>query len=219
MKKAIVLGGSGLIGSALLQLLLGDNRYGEIVSIGRKELDMQHPKLKQRTGDLFQMESFLAEFQDGDDLFIAIGTTKAKTPNRDLYEKIDLGIPLTAARLAKETGMKHVAIVSAANAKEKSNIWYSAMKGRMENKIKALGLNHVVFARPSLLLGNRQENRAGERLATFVITKLDFLIPKKQKAIPAKTVAISMIVLCNAPFKKAIWTNDELFELAHSNPA
>lgn len=219
MKKAIVLGGSGLIGTALLHLLLDDNRYGEIVSIGRKQLDMQHPKLKQVTGDLFQMESFSIEFQDGDDLFIAIGTTKAKTPNRDLYEKIDVGIPITATQLAKETGMKHVAIVSSANAKENSSIWYSAMKGRMENQVKALGLNHVVFVRPSLLLGNRKEKRAGERLATFVMTKLDFLIPKKQKAIPAKTVAKSMIVLCNEPFKKAIWTNDELFELAHSYPA
>jgi uncharacterized protein YbjT (DUF2867 family) len=214
MKKAILLGASGLIGGHILDLLLTDKRYDKVVAIGRKELQLANKKLKQVKGDLFNMSSFEAEFQDGDDLFIAIGTTQAKTPDKKKYEAIDYGIPVAAAELAVEKSIANVAVVSSMGADSKSKIFYSALKGKMENAISDLPIKNLNIVRPSLLLGDRNENRLGERMATFFMTNLSFLIPKKHKAIQGRDVAKAMIVLVNQEHEKIIWMNDELHELA-----
>ena len=217
MKKAIILGGSGLVGQALLQLILADNRYNEIIAIGRKPLNIDNPKLKQVTGNLFEMDAFASEFQDGDDLYIAIGTTKAKTPDKKQYEKIDLGIPVAAVKLAERAGIENVCTVSSMGANPKSRIFYSRLKGKMEQLVLTAGIANNTIVRPSMLLGPRQEKRVGESIGKKLMTALDFIIPPKSKAIHVQTVARAMIALNNQQFSKPIWTNDELFKLAASN--
>ncbi len=216
MKKAVVLGASGLVGSKLLQLLLDDDRYDQVVTIGRKKLDLNHKKLKQVQGDLFNMNAFAAEFQDGDDLFIAIGTTRAKTPDKKQYEAIDYGIPVAAGKLAAEKGIKNVVVVSSMGANAKSSIFYTSLKGRMEDDLQKLDFENLNLVRPSLLLGDRDENRTGENISAFIMTRLDFIIPKKHKAISGQQVAKAMLTLANQPFIKHIWLNDELHALADS---
>lgn len=214
MKKAIVLGASGLIGGHVLKLLLADDRYQQIVVIGRRELPISSDKLKQVTGDMFNMETFGAELQDGDDLFIAIGTTKAKTPDKKTYEAIDLGIPVAAAQIAAGGNVKNVIVVSSMGANPTSSIFYTALKGKMEELITKLGFENLVIVRPSLLLGNRDERRMGERLGALFMTTLDFIIPDKHKAIRGESVAKAMITLANRSHTKDIWMNNELHQLA-----
>jgi uncharacterized protein YbjT (DUF2867 family) len=217
MKKAILLGASGLIGSHILKLLLADDRYGSVITIVRRELPIQHPKLKQAIGDLFDMPSFGVEFQGADDLFIAIGTTRAKTPDKKMYEAIDYGIPLAAAKMAAKYGIAHVAVVSSMGANAKSSIFYAALKGRMEDDIQRLGIKYLVIVRPSLLLGKRDESRTGERLAALFMTKLDFFIPAKHKAIQGSDVARAMLMLVNRKNQKTLWLNNELHLLTKAS--
>jgi uncharacterized protein YbjT (DUF2867 family) len=217
MKTALVLGASGLIGGHVLNLLLTDNRYSNVICIGRKPLNLAHEKLIQKTGDLFAIQDFKAEFEKADDLFIAIGTTKAKTPGKVLYKKIDLGIPVEAGKLAKQAGIKNVCAVSSMGANAKSNIFYSSLKGQMEEALLALNFENLNLLRPSLLLGERDEHRIGENIGAFVMTKLDFLIPTKHKAIQGKTVAKAMVALANLPNQKTIWLNQEIKEIAAKN--
>ena len=160
------------------------------------------------------METFEAEFQDGDDLFIAIGTTKAKTPDKKTYEAIDLGIPVAAAQVAAQANIKNVMVVSSMGANPSSSIFYSALKGKMEESIAKLGFKNLVIVRPSLLLGNRDERRIGERIGAFFMTSLDFMIPEKHKAITGQSVAKAMVTLANRTHSKNIWMNDELHLLA-----
>jgi len=181
--------------------------------IGRKKLNIEHPKLKQVTGDLFEMGSFKSVFQDGDDLFIAIGTTRAKTPDKSLYEKIDFGIPASAAKLAEQCDFKTICVVSSMGANSNSPVFYSRLKGKMENYILNLDIDNIIVVRPSLLLGKRQETRTGESVGAFIMTHLDFLIPKKSKAIHGSKVAKVMISLANQKNNKSLWMNDELLNL------
>jgi len=217
MKTAIVLGASGLIGGHVLSILLADNRFGKVICIGRRPLEIEHEKLEQLTGDLFEMESFKSAFQESTDLFVAIGTTRAKTPDKTLYEKIDLGIPVAAAKLSKTCGIKNIAVVSSMGADANSRVFYSSLKGKMEDAFLALSADNVNIVRPSLLLGDRNEDRAGESIGAFIMTKLDFLVPEKHKAIEGKTVAQAMVYLANQPHEKKIWLNNELKELARKS--
>jgi uncharacterized protein YbjT (DUF2867 family) len=214
MKTALILGASGLIGGHVLDLLLADSRYTEVRILGRKKLEKNHQKLKQFTGDLFEMEKLSAAFVGVDDLFIAIGTTQAKTTDKKLYAAIDLGIPVAGAMQAEKAGVKNICVVSSMGADPKSRIFYSSLKGQMEAAIGKMAIPNINFVRPSLLLGHRNESRTGEGVSAFLMTNLDFLIPDKYKAIPGQTVAAAMIQLANQQHKKQVWSNDELFVLA-----
>ena len=216
MKKAMILGASGLVGGHVLDLLLTDSRYEKVSTLSRGKLPYEHAKLEQHIGNLFELETQKALFENIDDLFIAIGTTQAKTPDKKQYESIDYGIPVAAGRLAKEAGIPNVCVVSSMGANPKSSIFYTALKGRKEEAMQALGLTNLNIVRPSLLLGNRSEKRAMEKLSMVLMQNLSFLIPEKHKAIPAQTVAKAMVALQNKPHQKVIWMNAELFELAAS---
>ena len=104
-KTALVLGATGLVGNKLIELLLEDQRYATVKIFGRRKLDKEHPKLQQYVGDLLQFEGFEKDFK-GDEVFCCIGTTKAKTPDQATYRKIDYGIPLAAAQLAKKRAIE-----------------------------------------------------------------------------------------------------------------
>ncbi len=214
MKTAILFGASGLIGGHILTLLLADKRYQKVICINRKALGNAHPKLVEFTGDLFNLKTFESAFAGVDDVFIAIGTTKAKTPDSEIYKKIDLGIPLAAGQLAKNAGAKNVCAVSSMGANAKSSVFYSALKGQMEDGLTEMNFENLNLVRPSLLLGDRSEHRLGEKGFAFFMTKLDFLIPEKYKAIKGETVAKAMVVLANKPHSKTVWSNEELKKLA-----
>ena len=214
MKTALILGASGLVGGHILDLLLADGRYSEVRILGRTKLEKTHAKLQQFTSDLLHFENLTAAFENVDDLFIAIGTTRAKTADKQMYAAIDFGIPVAAAKQAERAGIQNVCVVSSMGADPESRIFYSQLKGQMEDKIAELAIPNINFVRPSLLLGHRNESRTGEGVSAFIMTNLDFIIPQKYKAIRGQTVAAAMVYLANAPHQKKIWLNNELFALA-----
>lgn len=213
MKTALVLGGSGLVGGYLIELLCKDERYQMVKSVGRAALSVKHAKLVHHVIDMQQLDDHAALFADVDDVFIAIGTTRAKTPNKADYRAIDLDIPVTAGTLAKKMGVKQVAVVSSMGANAKSAFFYPSLKGEMELAMQAINLHHLVIVRPSLLVGKRKEMRVAEKIVMVLMQQLQFIIPKRHKAIPAKTVAQAMITLLNQLHQQTIWQNDALLAL------
>jgi uncharacterized protein YbjT (DUF2867 family) len=105
-------------------------------------------------------------------VYVLIGTTrtKAKTDQvqGDIYETVDLGltkIAVDAAR-ASETQPRIVYLSSVgANAAAKSA--YLRARGKAEEVVKTSGLPWVI-ARPSVITGERDESRLGERAAGIV---------------------------------------------------
>jgi hypothetical protein len=69
------------------------------------------------------------------------------------------------AKFAKESGAGQFLSVSSLGADARSRVFYSRVKGELENAVQALQLPSTVFYRPSLLLGERKEFRLGERIA------------------------------------------------------
>ncbi len=106
-KTAIILGATGLTGSLLLQMLLKDNRYKKIKLFSRKTTGIKNEKLQEHLLDLLKLSDHVSDFV-ADEVFCCIGTTKAKTPDKGLYKKIDYGIPVGAAELCKKNKIKHL---------------------------------------------------------------------------------------------------------------
>ena len=104
MKSAIILGATGLTGSYILNKLLKRNDYSKIIVFSRRELDIVDQKLEVIICDLLNLEEQKEKFK-ADEVYVCVGTTNNKTPNKKLYRAIDFGIPVTAAQLCRENGI------------------------------------------------------------------------------------------------------------------
>lgn len=211
-KTAIILGATGLTGSLVLEQLLVDDRYERILLFSRSSCGVDHPKLTEYLGDLFHLEEFKEQFK-GDEVYVCIGTTRKKTPDPDQYRKIDFGIPVQAAHLAKENGIKGIAVVSAIGADSNSSFKYNRIKGDMERAVMEVEIPRTYMLRPSMIAGDRKEHRGGERIGLKIFKALQFMFVgklKKYKAVNASAIANKMIALLNSDEASSIIESDHI---------
>jgi uncharacterized protein YbjT (DUF2867 family) len=192
--KAVIAGASGLIGSKLLDILLKEDFYDEVLVLVRKELPVNHKKLVQLVIDFDKLEEYAAAIT-GHAIFCCLGSTKKKTPDLVEYRKIDLDYPLQLAQFARQNGVKQYHLVSSLGANSKSSAFYTKIKGEVEEAIQKVGLKCLHIYEPSILTGDRSESRPMESFANILMPFIDlFLIGslKKYRSIPAETVARAM---------------------------
>lgn len=193
-KKAVIAGSSGLIGSHLLQILLEQAYYDEVLILVRKKLPLQHHKLKQLVIDFEQPETYKNEL-NGHALFCCLGSTKKKTPDFTIYHKIDHDYPLLLAQLVKPNGIEQYHLVSSIGADINGVNFYTKTKGETEADVAAVGISAVHIYRPSFLVGNRLESRPMEKFLNGlmkIINPLLFGGWKNYQSIEASTVAMAM---------------------------
>lgn len=193
-KKAIIAGASGLIGSNLLNILLQQAFYDEVLVLVRKELPIIHYKLVQLVVDFNKLENH-SQAINGHTLFCCLGSTKKKTPDLKEYRKIDHDYPVALAQLTKQNGVEQYHLVSSIGADSNSSNFYNRMKGETGDDIQKIGLKCLHIYEPSILIGNRKESRPLERIVTGLMKVIDPLLIgslKKYRSIPAQTVAMAM---------------------------
>lgn len=212
-KTAIILGSTGLTGGFLLQKLLADPSYDRIRLFSRSSSLIKHEKIEEYIVDLFRLEDISDHFK-GDVVFSCIGTTKLKTPDKELYRKIDIDIAVAAATLCKQNDITNFIVVSAIGADPNSSIFYNKTKGEMEQDVLKLQLEHCYFLQPSLIGGKRVEKRFGEQIAKILMRLFEFLIPKKYKIIHPETIADAMIWLANHSYPDVRISSDKIKEIA-----
>ena len=215
-KTAIILGATGLTGSKLLQFLLKDNSYDTITLFSRSSVGFEHPKLVEHLGDLMELDAFAADFK-GDEVFCCIGTTRSKTPNKELYKKIDYGIPLNAAQLCRENEIKTFIVISALGANPKSNVFYTRIKGEMEQAVLNVDIPKTHILQPSVIAGKREEKRIGEWLFKQLMRVANVVLAgplEKYKSIHPEAIAKGMIWLANHDFEKKRIGSDEINRIA-----
>ncbi|WP_282148102.1 NAD(P)H-binding protein [Algibacter lectus] len=198
-KTAIILGATGLTGNIILHKLIEDDRYKTIKLFSRSKIEGLPDKVEQFIRDLLNLEDFKPDFK-ADEVYCCIGTTTKKTPNKELYKKIDYGIPVTAAKLSKENNIPTFLVISAMGANESSNVFYNKTKGQMEHDVLKRNIKNTFVLRPSLIGGERKEHRLLEKigLAVFQVIEPLFIGKLKQyKIIDAETIATAMIKLAN----------------------
>ena len=191
-KRALIVGATGAVGKELLEILLINETWQKIKVIARKPSSISHPRLDWIVAEDFFSPSLKDHFEGITHLFICIGTTKAKTPNKEVYRKIDLEIPSQMAAWASESDVYHILVVSSIGAKASSKVFYLKTKGEMENAIKQNDIPRVDFFRPSTIIGDRPEYRPGEALGIALDRIFRLLIPKKYRSIHARQLAQKM---------------------------
>jgi uncharacterized protein YbjT (DUF2867 family) len=197
-KTATIIGATGLIGSHLLSLLQQDNYYHTIRVLVRRPLENKDPKSEVKLVDFTDEESFKLGIYGSDTVFVTVGTTQQKVRgDKEAYRKVDYDIPVKAARFCQETGCPQLLLISSVGANAKASNFYLQLKGEVEETIKTFNLPSVSIFRPSLLLGDRQEKRVGEKVAQAVMPFLAlgmFGELSRYKPIHAADVAKAMML-------------------------
>jgi len=193
-KSSMLVGASGLVGGELLNCLLNGKEYSKVLILVRKPLGVEHPKLEERLIDFEDLSRYKESFKVND-VFCCLGTTIKKAKSQAAFRKVDVEYPLDLARFAQEMGVEKFLVISSMGANPKSSVFYSRMKGLLEQQLKELSIKSLHIFRPSLLLGERKEFRIGESISTFLAKRIPLIFVgplKKYKPITAKTVAEGM---------------------------
>lgn len=204
-RKAIVFGATGVVGQELISQLI---KAGVAVyAVVRQQSDVFDESVRQIViANQRELAHSSIPFNEAD-VYVAIGTTKAKTPNKDVYYGIDHGIPVAVAAKAAEEKARSLHVVSAMGANPESSIFYNATKGKMERDV-AIAFNGAYFYRPSLIMGERDEARTGEALAKGVFKIVNSLLPKKLKGVYPRQIAQKMIRNADELLENHIFMSD-----------
>lgn len=215
-KSAIILGATGLTGSKLLQRLLEDERYEKVKVFTRNHLDAKSEKLEEYLIDLFELDKFQELFH-ANEVYCCVGSTQKKTPDNDIYRKVDFGIPATAANLCKLNKIPVFTVISAMGANEKSNIFYNRTKGEMEGAVLEKKIKKTHILRPALIGGERKEKRPMESVFKKIMKVVDPLLKgklKKYRSIHPDEIVEAMVFLANNSYNSVIIESEEIKEVA-----
>jgi uncharacterized protein YbjT (DUF2867 family) len=196
MRAAIVVGATGLTGTSLVKQLCENDEYVSVTVIARRELAFTHPKLEIKIRNFDTLEE--KDIELAHELYCCLGTTIKKAGSREEFEKVDFEYPLTIASLAKKRGIPHMLVITAMGANEKSPFYYNRVKGKLEHDLMEIGLQRLSIIRPSLLVGEREEFRLGEKAGEQVLKFVKPLLVgplKRSRSIEASQVAKAMIVI------------------------
>ena len=195
-RTALLAGATGLVGRALLSLLLASKHYSRVhVLLRRATPDIEgSPKLNVHLVDFAMPPAALPTV---DDVFIALGTTIKLAGSEAAFRQVDFAFVVNTARAARAAGATRLAVVSALGADAKSRIFYNRVKGEMQDAIAQLGYELVVIAQPSMLLGDRaalgQLARSREVWAARLLEPISRMMPKAVRPIHARAVASALL--------------------------
>jgi uncharacterized protein YbjT (DUF2867 family) len=211
---ANVIGATGLVGKQLVLKLLDDVSFEKIRIFVRRDTGLKHPKLEQQIIDFAKTETW-EKLLTGDVLFSALGTTLKQAGSKEKQYEIDFTFNLNFAKKAKENGIENYVLVSSVGANSKSGIFYSRMKGELDEAVAKLGFKNLVILRPASLTGNREKRRTAEEMSVPVLNFLTRFVLKNYRPISDEIVAKAMInMVLNNNQSKTIWEGAAIFNLA-----
>ena len=185
--SALILGATGLVGTECLRQFAASDRFTRVLALTRRPLSPP-PRVETHLADFERLEDAAPHFRVSH-IVCVLGTTIKKAGTQDAFRRVDHDYPLAAARLGLREGARHFLIVTALGASTQSRIFYSRVKGEVEDAIRALPYRSVTIVRPSLLLGERGEFRLGEAVGKIFAG----LIPGRYRPVQARDVAATLL--------------------------
>lgn len=213
-RTVILAGATGLVGREILEGLLADNSVAAVHALGRRTLARQHPKLTSHVVDF----AALGDLPPADEVYLGLGTTIKIAGGQEAFRAVDYDANLAVAKTALKAGARKAGLVSAMGADAGSRIFYSRVKGELEDALAAMPFEGLTIARPSMLVGDRdslgQPERRGEIWAASLARFIGFLIPANYKPIEAADVAKALLRTVPAGKGKTVLLSGALRKVA-----
>lgn len=187
-----VAGATGLVGHVLTRLLCADASVAAVHTLSRRAPKEPHAKLIAHQVDFSALPALPALGE----IYLALGTTIKTAGSQAAFRAVDFDANLAVARAARAAGATRLGLVSAAGSSSRSRVFYSRVKGELEEAVAQLGFDALVIARPSVLRGDRaalgQAVRPGEQWMDRAAAWLRPLIPPNLRVIDAADVAAAL---------------------------
>ena len=182
-KRLVIVGATGMVGGYALRYALNHTAIGSVTSIGRRNLAISHPRLKQVMHQDFADCSALADALSGQDVAVfcmgaytgAVSDAELRTPYRGLHRRV---------RARFSTGSSPDAAFSflsgnGADPTGRSRIPFARYKGQAETALLAAGFPRVYLFRPAYIypVEPRQEPNFTYRLLRAIYPAFRVLFP------------------------------------------
>lgn len=215
MKTALVTGATGLVGSSLVHMLLQDLTFCKVVVFTRRSLAVNHERLQEYIVDFDRINDW-EKLMEGDVLFSAMGTTRAKAGSKQAQFKVDYSYQFEIAQKAAINKVPSMVIVSAYGSNPKSLSFYMSMKGKLDHDLTTLAFESLNILRPGALTGTRPEPRPLEECGVKILSLINRLgLLNRYRPIIGSIVAAAMIQISKKP-KPGVHIHNHLslFDLA-----
>jgi uncharacterized protein YbjT (DUF2867 family) len=194
-KTALLAGATGLVGNALLPLLLASERYAKVIVVSRRPVAIEHPKLTQVVTELSRLEDERLRLI-ADDVYCCLGTTMRQAGSKEAFYEVDFLYVVKLAAITAANFAAQFLVVSALGADAESRFYYNKVKGEMEAAVQQTPFRAIHIFRPSLLLSQRTAPRLGERIGGWLLALARPLLRgrwHKYRPVAATTVARAML--------------------------
>lgn len=217
-RAAIILGGSGSVGAALLRELFRDDGFDTVITLSRRSLpevvalarsagrrlvEKIVPEMKPEAlaaATLDAVREFDGEVEGFSVLGVGAGTAKLTLEE---HRAVDVALNEAFARALRDSGkVQHLAFMSAVGADPTANAGgggaagmsrYNRVKGEAEEAVRASGPAIVSVFRPAMIIGSQHTPWLLEKLLPW----FSFLTPAKYKSIRVEQIAKGMIATAN----------------------
>lgn len=237
-RTAIVLGGSGSVGAALLRELFRDDGFDAVVTLSRRSLP--EAVAMARTAGRSLVEKLVPEMNpaalaaatidaardlEGDVEGFSVLGVGAGTAKLTLEEHraVDVALNEAFARGLRDSGkVRHLAFMSAAGADPTAKASgsgaagmsrYNRVKGESEEAVRASGPAIVSVFRPAMIIGSQHTPWLLEK----ALPLFSFVTPAKYKSITVEQIARAMIAAAkHHPATSATYHYPEMMALIAS---
>lgn len=211
--KALVIGATGATGEFLVEELLADQNYTQVTIFVRRPTGKQNPKLVEHIINFSSIDAYKALIV-GDVIFSCLGTTLKAAGSKENQWKIDFEIPASFATLARENGMSSIVLLSAFGASSQSRVFYSQIKGKLEDKIAELDFEQYIIFKPGLLL-RAGSDRFGEKITGYLLKGVNAIgLLRKFRPMPTSLLAKKLAKAPKVfPAGTSVVELDEIFTL------
>jgi len=176
-KTALVTGATGLVGNAIIRLLLSKDYYQKIIVLARRELTIKDNRIVMVILNDFDKMEEIADQLNANDVYCALGTTLKQAGSKERFLQIDVEYPVRLAKIVrKQPSFEQFLMVTSHGADSDSPLFYNQVKGEVEDELIELKLDALKIFQPSLLLGYRDEFRFKEEVAKFFSAILSFFM-------------------------------------------
>lgn len=191
-KTALIIGATGLVGQQLVEQLLKHPEFEKVRIFVRRKTGLNHLKLEEIIIDFDSPESW-ASMVVGDVLFSTMGTTIKTAKTKENQYRVDFTYQFEFAKAAAKNGVPICVLVSSLGANAQSSVFYSRMKGELDDAVAKLPFYKTLIFRPSILDGDRKEKRPAEKISLLIMRRLTKIVLKSYRPTPVDILSRKMI--------------------------
>jgi hypothetical protein len=168
--KVIVTGATGMVGKGVLLECLDHKDITEVLSISRRSLEIQHPKLKELIHrDFSEFESVQNKLKGYDACYACMGVSSAGM-KEDEYTRLTYDFTMSLAKVLfqKNPNMTYTYVSGVGTAtNEKGSMW-ARVKGKTENDLLKLGFKQAFMFRPGMIIPKRGVEPSSKIYKVFI---------------------------------------------------